>query len=112
MSADLQFSNTQIGVIMASGTTLTVFFLGPFGKISDRLNRRVLVAIGGGAAALLTFLLPFAVKFCHLLILSSLIGFFSALSLPSSSALLVEEGNRYGMGKTVGFSIRSWEQDL
>jgi MFS family permease len=102
MNSDLHFSSLQIGVIMASGSTLTALLLRPIGKMSDKLNRRALITIGGGAAALFTFLLPFAVGFWHLLVLSSCIGSFSALSLPSSSALLIAEGNRYGIGMTMG----------
>jgi len=102
MNGYLKLSNFQIGIIMASGTTITTLFLRPLGKLSDRLNRRLLIIIGGGMAGFLTFFIPFGLNFWYLLFLSSGIGFFSALSLPSSSALLIEEGNRYGMGMTVG----------
>lgn len=102
MSGYLKLSNIQIGIIMASGTTITAVFLRPLGRLSDRLNRKLLIIIGGGMAAFLTFFLPFGLNFWYLLFLSMGIGFFSALSLPASSALLIEEGNRYGMGMTVG----------
>jgi len=38
----------------------------------------------------------------HLLALSVAIGIFSVVSLPASSALLVREGNLYGMGLAMG----------
>lgn len=53
-------------------------------------------------AALLTFCLPMAKGFSDLLFLSIGIGVFSAASIPASSALLVREGNLYGMGLTMG----------
>jgi len=52
--------------------------------------------------ALLTFCLPLAQSFGHLLTLSVAIGIFRVVSLPASSALLVQEGNLYGMGLAMG----------
>lgn len=102
MSSYLHLSNLQIGLVMASGTALTTLLLRPMGRLSDRVSRKGLIIIGGGMAAILTFFLPFADHFLHLLILSISIGFFSVLSLPSSYALLIEVGKRYGMGLTIG----------
>ncbi len=103
MSGVLKLSGAQIGAVMAAGPGLTALFLRPMGELSDRADRKFLVLVGGGTAALLTFLLPWAERFWQLLILSGGIGLFSAVSLPASSALLVQEGGRYGMGLTVGF---------
>ena len=102
MHSGLNLSSIQIGVIMTFGSILIPVFLRPMGKLSDRVDRRLLVIIGGSLTAVSILFLPFAADFWQLLILSSCIGFFSVLSLPASSALVVEEGNRYGMGLTIG----------
>ncbi len=103
MHGPLQLSGFQIGAVMAAGPGLTALLLRPMGELSDRADRKSLILIGGGTAAVLTFFLPWAERFWHLLVLSGGIGLFSAISLPASSALLVQEGGRYGMGLTVGF---------
>jgi MFS family permease len=102
LSHELKLNGLQIGSVMAFGTIVTALFLRPFGEISDRVDRRVLIQIGGMSAALVTFLLPFAQGFWHMILFCGGIGFFSALTLPASSALLIEEGHRYGMGLTIG----------
>ena len=102
MYEELKLSGLEMGVVMGAGTVVTVLLLRPMGSISDRLDRRWLVICGGSAAALLTFCLPLARSFGHLLALSVAIGISRAVSLPASSALLVREGNLHGMGLTMG----------
>jgi MFS family permease len=103
MHEDLKLKGIEIGIIMGSATIVTALLLVPMGHLSDRVKKKDrLVIIGGAGAALLTCLLPLAATFQQLLILSIGIGFASVLSLPASAALLVEEGNRLGMGMTMG----------
>ena len=87
---------------MGANTVVTALLLRPMGLLSDRVRRDRLVVAGGRAAALLTLCLPLAETFPQLLGLSVCIGAAGALSMPASSALLVEEGGRQGMGLTMG----------
>jgi MFS transporter, DHA1 family, multidrug resistance protein len=103
MNNTLELSSFQIGTVMAFGPGLTALLLRPMGQLSDQYDRKFLVIIGGGMAALLTFFLPWAEGFWQFFMLSGGIGLFSSISLPASSALLIEEGSRYGVGLTVGF---------
>jgi len=98
----LKLTGLEMGIVMGSGTVITTLLLRPMGSISDKLNRRRLVIIGGSMTALLTFCLPLAQSFSQLLALSVAIGIFRVVSLPASSALLVQEGNLHGMGLTMG----------
>ena len=102
MFENLRLTGIEMGVVMGANTTVTALLLRPMGYLSDRIDRDRLILIGGAAAALLTALLPLSETFPHLIFLSIGIGFASVLSLPASSALLVEEGNRQGMGLTMG----------
>jgi len=102
MYESLKLTGLEMGIVMGGGTVVTALLLRPMGSISDRLNRRWLVICGGSTTALLTFCLPLAQSFGHLLALSVAIGVFRAVSLPASSALLVQEGNLYGMGLSMG----------
>ncbi|MCE5264994.1 MAG: MFS transporter [Deltaproteobacteria bacterium] len=98
----LKLTGLEMGIIMGASTVVTALLLRPMGNMSDRLNRRWMVIFGGSMTALLTFCLPSAQSFAHLLALSVAIGVFRAVSLPASSALLVQEGNFYGMGLAMG----------
>jgi MFS family permease len=98
----LRLTGLEMGIIMGAGTVVTALLLRPMGSMSDRLDRRWMVIFGGSMTALLTFCLPLAQSFAHLLTLSVAIGIFRVVSLPASSALLVREGNHYGMGLAMG----------
>jgi DHA1 family multidrug resistance protein-like MFS transporter len=102
MHENLHLTGIEMGVVMGTNTIVTALLLRPMGRLSDRVRRDWLILFGGAAAALLTAVLPLSETFPHLLFLSIGIGFASVLSLPASSALLVEEGNRHGMGLTMG----------
>ena len=102
MHQNLKLTGLEMGIVMGAATVVIAVLLRPMGYLSDKLKRSWLVAAGGGMAALLTFCLPMAQGFSDLLFLSIGIGVFSAASIPASSALLVGEGNLYGMGLTMG----------
>ncbi len=102
MYNSLKLTGIEMGIIMGAGAVITALLLRPMGSISDKLSRRWLVILGGSMTALLTFCLPLAQSFGHLLALSVAMGIFSVVSLPASSALLVQEGNLCGMGLTMG----------
>jgi len=102
MYDSLKLTGLEMGIIMGAGTVVTVLFLRPMGSMSDKLNRRWMVIFGGSMTALLTFCLPLAQSFAQLLALRVAIGIFRVDSLPASQALLVQEGNLYGMGFSMG----------
>lgn len=102
MNENLNFKGIEIGMIMSVSAIFTALLLRPMGYLSDRMSRDRLIFIGSAAAAIFTICLPMAGTFPLLLGLSIGIGIASVLSLPASFALLVEEGNRHGMGLTMG----------
>lgn len=102
MDKILKLTGLQMGIIMSAAMVVTALLLKPMGHLSNKLNHRWLVIVGGSMTAFLTFCLPIAGTFGQLLTLSIGIGLFSAVSLPASSALLVKEGNLYGMGLAMG----------
>jgi len=102
METYLGFGGLQIGVIMASGTVLMMVFLRPMGLLADHRSRRTLVLIGGLIAAVLTFCLPFATGLWSLLSMTVVLGLGSVISLPASAAMVMEEGDHFGMGLVFG----------
>jgi len=102
MESCLALENLRIGIIMGSGTLLMMVFLRPMGLLADRRNRRTLVLAGGVTASVLTCYLPYASGFWSLLSMTVIMGLGSAVSLPASAAILMEEGERFGMGLVFG----------
>jgi len=71
------------------------------GNIADRFNRRVLVIIGGLTNLIYLALIPLGGNFWQLLVICTLGGLGGAISMPAASALIVEEGRKFGMGSTI-----------
>ena len=102
MHENLNFKGIEIGIIMGTSAIVMALLIRPMGRLSDRVSRNLLIFIGSAAAAVLTISLPMVGTFPFLFGLSIGIGMASVLSLPASFALLVEEGNRHGMGLIMG----------
>ncbi len=69
-----------------------------FGHLADRLDRRMLVVVGGVIAMVFSALLPMSGGFWTLLVIYSLVIFGQSVATPASNAYVVEEGRNYGMG--------------
>jgi MFS transporter, DHA1 family, multidrug resistance protein len=102
MNDVLRLKGVEIGIVLSLSTVLTALLLVPLGRLSDRVRRDRLVIISGFTTAILMFCLPLAGSFVQMLLLAGGMGISSALSIPASSALLVEEGGIRGMGLTMG----------
>lgn len=97
-SYNLKMNGFQIGVVVSSGVLLTSFLQYPCGRLADTINRKTLIVSGGFLYALCTFLFPFSSSFIQMLGISLLSGILGAVPLPAATALVVEEGKKYGMG--------------
>ncbi len=94
-------SPTLIGGLLAANILLMASLQIYSGKIADRFNRRALVVIGGLINIVFLTLIPQTGNFWQLLVLCLLGGLGGAISMPAASALIVNEGRRFGMGSTV-----------
>ncbi len=97
----LQLSGSQIGTVIASGILLTAFLQLPFGKLADRISRKMLVIAGSLLYFSTVPFIPHTFSFIQILSVNIVLGFLGALSLPAASALIVNEGKIYGMGSTM-----------
>lgn len=95
-------SHLEIGICLAACSITTALLLPGMGQLSDRGNRKTLVAVGGMMSGLFTLALPLAQNYWQAMALCILLSFSSALSIPASTAMLVEEGRRHGLGYTMG----------
>lgn len=97
----LQLNGRQIGLVISSSILITTVLLLPFGKLADKLNRKMLVILGSILYFIIVPFIPHTLSFTQILTLNIILGLFGALSLPAASALIVREGKQYGMGQTM-----------
>jgi DHA1 family multidrug resistance protein-like MFS transporter len=92
----------EIGLILSCNLLLISVLQAPFGKLADLFSRSKLVIIGYIVFAISLFLVPFSRNFSELLIVNLAMGLSGAISLPPATAMVVEEGRKFGMGSTMG----------
>ena len=90
-----------IGILLAVNILVTSLLQVYGGNIADRFNRRILVVIGGLTNITFFALIPLGGSFWPLLVICALGGLGGAISMPAASALVVEEGRKFGMGSTI-----------
>lgn len=92
---------SQIGILVAANI-LVMSMLQPLGGIiADRWNRYALVIIGSIGNIAFLALLPSGRNFLGLLLICLLGSLGGSISMPSASAMIVEEGRKFGMGSTM-----------
>jgi MFS family permease len=94
----LRLSGSQIGMVIASSILLTAALQMPFGRVADKVDRKMLVTAGSVLYFVLVPLIPLTRTFSELLTLNAALGSLGAVSLPAASALTVTEGKQFGMG--------------
>lgn len=97
-------SKSQVGLVISSYMITGTLLQYPFGRLADRMakHRAELVAVGGGIAAVTTFIVPLITQMSWLVVLVIIMGIFSALSRASTVAIRTEQGRIHGMGAVTG----------
>jgi len=92
---------TRIGILIAANI-LVMSLLQPFGGlISDIVNRRFLVIVGSIVNIAFLALISLGTNFWQLLGICILGSLGGGISVPAASALMVEQGRKFGMGSTI-----------
>ena len=92
----------EIGVLGVAGMLGWLIFEPLSGVISDRVNRRVMIAFAIMSTSIIYLLYPFATEFSHFLILAFALSSFSSASSVPTRALLSELLPSTGRGHTYG----------
>jgi predicted MFS family arabinose efflux permease len=95
-------SSTWIGILISSNIFLTGILQRPIGKISKKENSLFMIISGSIISAVTLICLPFGKGVVVYLLLSCIMGFGSAVSMPAASVLMVEHGKQAGMSTTMG----------
>jgi len=103
-------SPTLIGILLAVYILMMSLLQIYGGHIADRLSRRLLVVIGSLFNLIFLTLLPLGINFWQLLGICAIGSIGGAIAMPAASALVVEEGKKFGMGSAmaafgIAFSI-------
>ena len=100
-AASLGMSTSLIGILLTVNI-LSVTVATPLGGfIADRFSRKTLTILGGILGAVLLVTIALAGNFVQLLVVLLIQGIGTALSMPAATALVVEEGRKFGMGTTM-----------
>ncbi|MGE4319134.1 MAG: MFS transporter [Deferribacterales bacterium] len=102
MESRMGSTGFQTGMVLSSTTLSMILFLRPMGRMADRISRKLMIVGGGVYASALVFMVADTGSFYGMLFLCVCAGIFGAVSQPASSSLLVDEGERLGMGRTAG----------
>jgi DHA1 family multidrug resistance protein-like MFS transporter len=100
-SSLLGLNGFQIGLAVSTGVLVTSFLQYPCGRLADRFNRKTLLLTGNLLYACAIALFPLAPNFGLLMAISFFSGVLAAIPLPAATALIVEEGKKYGMGSLI-----------
>jgi len=97
----LGLSPTRVGILIAVNI-LAMSLLQPVGgHLADRLKRRLLVFAGSLFTIAFLALIPSSSSFWELLGICALGSLGGGVSFPAASAMIVEEGRRFGMGSVM-----------
>jgi len=93
---DMRFSlsGAAIGILVMLGVFVSGLFHMPMGWLADRIDKRLMVMIGGLVAAVATLLLALAHGFWDLFAANVVFGIGGGISMPALMALAVISGNR------------------
>jgi len=102
MTRAMGSTGLEIGIVMATRTIINAVGQPPFGRMADRYNKVMLLAVGSLLMTVAMFLVPFARTFQQLIPLFMMLGLGEAVVWPVLGAFAVEEGRTYGQGSMMG----------
>ena len=104
--ADSEFglSSSSIGILIMLGVFVSGSIHTPMGFLSDRVNKQVMVIIGGVITAYAVFSYQQANDFWDLIVASIIFGLGGGISMPALMAIAVLKGKQIGaMGSIMAF---------
>lgn len=97
----INLSLSQIGTILMLNILVMGLLQQPFGKLADRANRINMLIIGGIIASAGLMGIPFSTNFLQLLFWNMVMAIGSALSFPTTNAIMTVKGRTIGMASVM-----------
>ena len=95
-------TSAQIGVLVTLRAGTDSVMQPIMGRIADRVDRRIQVAMFAFLMPLALLLMPLAATYTHLVLVTLLFGVGGGGAMPASTAIAVDKGRRWGMGSLMG----------
>jgi MFS family permease len=111
-AADLGAPVSEVGLIVATISYVTAFFLIPFGMLSDRFGRQKLLIGGLAVFTLAPLLYPLANSTGQLILVRAIHGLGAAAFLPAAIALVVDLTPETKRGTAIGWYTASLQLGL
>jgi MFS family permease len=111
-AVELGASVSQVGVIVATISYVTAFFLIPFGMLSDRFGRQKLLLGGLVVFTLAPLLYPLASNPEQLILFRAIHGLAAAAFMPTAVALVIELTSEAKRGEAIGWYTASTQLGL
>ena len=97
-AAAIGLDTGRIGILLSINILSVTLFTPIFGLIADKFNRRAITIAGSLVLTVFIAIIPIAGSFWPLFAILLIQGIFSSICGTSSSALVVDEGRKFGMG--------------
>lgn len=94
----LPLSTTQIGSLISLNVLISTMLQPICGRLADRVNKSLLIVVGGSVSALALIGFPLVSHFWQLLTLNAFIGIGFGMSYPAHIAVAVENAPGASMG--------------
>ena len=111
-AADLGATVAEVGLIVATISYVTAFFLIPFGMLSDKFGRRNLLVGGLAVFTLAPLLYPLANNPEQLICFRAIHGLGAAAFLPTAIALVIDLTPEAKRGEAIGWYSASLQLGL
>jgi MFS family permease len=95
-------SASQIGVLVALRGGVESLMQPLMGRIADRVDRRLQVAVTAGLLPLALLAMPMIRSYAGLIAVTVVFGFGTGACVPASTAISVDKGRKWGMGSMMG----------
>lgn len=100
-SENVSLTSSLIGILVGTSTFLMSFLAAPFGRIVDKVNKRMFIILGNLVYLASLASIPLASNFLLLFMVCIFRGIGGATSLPPATAMMVQEGRKFGMGSAM-----------
>lgn len=100
----MAMTKTQVGVILSFYMIAGAIIQYPAGLLSDRFigRRKEIILFGSFLSPVMMFLVPLTRSFYLLIVITLMMGLFSAIGRASAVAIRTERGRIHGMGAVTG----------
>jgi MFS family permease len=102
--ANFHLSHSEIGILIMLGVFISGVFHVPMGYLADRVDRNIMIILGGAIVALSIFSMELAYNYWGLFAINCLFGIGGGISMPAATASAVIHGKKlHVMGSVMAF---------